>query len=42
MRGESIIELSIDFTLEEFKAAYTLHKLDKREKPRVVGLGEDK
>ena len=26
VRGKSIIGLSIDFTLGEFKAAYTLHK----------------
>ena len=39
VRGKSIIGLSIDFTLEEFKAAYTVHE---RENPRVVGLGEDK
>ena len=34
VRGRSIIGLSMDFTLDEFKAAYTVHK---REKPRVVG-----
>ena len=33
VRGKSIIGLSMDFTLEEFKAAYTVHK---RERPRVV------
>ena len=34
VRGKSIIGLEMDFTLDEFKAAYTVHK---RERPRVVG-----
>ena len=34
VRGKGIIGLQMDFTLDEFKAAYKVHK---REKPRVVG-----
>ena len=34
VRGKSIIGLQMDFTLDEFEAAYTVHK---RERPRVVG-----
>ena len=34
IRGKSIIGQTMDFTVDEFKAAYTVHK---REKPRVVG-----